>query len=765
VLEPGLGGSWENRDVLVLTPVPTHPVTLGNRGRIFQVCQALKRRGAHVHLLHYPSDDAWRRRLPHQDHRAMVEAWDAVFLAPVTRPLHTGPDAGRDHSADAWWDPAIGQMLDWLFRTGSYDACIVNYTWLSRALDHCPPGVLRILDTHDRFTGRRELLESHGIPAEFFHLTEEQERLALRRADLVWAIKEQEEAFFRKIAGRPCLTLPHAEPLAPVPNAAPSPGVLRLGIVGGRNHINRVNIRAFLKVAHEYLRRTLLPVEILVAGSICGLLEDLDLPFLRKLGIVDSMDELYGQVDVVLAPLEFSTGLKIKVGEALARGKPLVSHAHAFEGYAPRHPFHACPSFLGMMRAVHQIVRDSALLPVLARASEEALAEAATRVAAALDGTAAHLDELRRSFVFVLPGCELHAASLVFDNVVEAAGFLAFKGPVAFLATGPLDAAEAACCAALRSMGPLLAEPEAARRLGARSHALFGRRVAPQATLARLMQGGHLGFWFADLPPAAEFGPPVAAPAWLPVGVLAQTMAEAAIVERARRIAPRFPALRILDAEVSALAAAVAAAAGVPCGPLLVPGLRTSQKSAVLGALRDAAGAGVAVFCDDPAGVLTHPVIELLARTLGQAVDLVHGEVGAAPHGPPRLDQEGPVKVRTVSGFARDILHRGKRPLFVVDLARGGWVGPWREAMLRAGVPRLVLGGTRTVSIEQSGGAVTDVPGLGSLGLTALALIEGGESAVRSAVEAQAALRFGADAGWAKVWVEASDIVRRAGSG
>jgi hypothetical protein len=118
-----------------------------------------------------------------------------------------------------------------------------------------------------------------------------------------------------------------------------------------------------------------------------------------------------------------------------------------------------------------------------------------------------------------------------------------------------------------------------------------------------------------------------------------------------------------------------------------------------------------------------------------------------------------------VSGFARDILHRGKRPLFVVDLARGGWVGPWREAMLWAGVPRLVLGGTRTVSIEQSGGAVTDVPGLGSLGLTALALIEGGESAVRSAVEAQAALRFGADAGWAKVWVEASDIVRRAGSG
>ena len=54
------------------------------------------------------------------------------------------------------------------------------------------------------------------------------------------------------------------------------------------------------------------------------------------------MDQLYEQVDAVLAPMSFSTGLKIKIGEALAAGLPIISHAHAFEGYPATHAFHQC---------------------------------------------------------------------------------------------------------------------------------------------------------------------------------------------------------------------------------------------------------------------------------------------------------------------------------------------------------------------------------------------------------------------------------------
>ncbi|MGL4560346.1 MAG: hypothetical protein ACRCV5_22825, partial [Afipia sp.] len=58
-------GSWSGLRVLVLSPVPTWPVVLGNRNRIVQVNRALQREGAHLTLLHYPSDEDWRSRIPH----------------------------------------------------------------------------------------------------------------------------------------------------------------------------------------------------------------------------------------------------------------------------------------------------------------------------------------------------------------------------------------------------------------------------------------------------------------------------------------------------------------------------------------------------------------------------------------------------------------------------------------------------------------------------------------------------------------------------
>ncbi|MFN3389394.1 MAG: glutamate--tRNA ligase, partial [Allosphingosinicella sp.] len=99
----------------------------------------------------------------------------------------------------------------------------------------------------------------------------------------------------------------HVEAAAPeTPRRAPD-GVLRLGILGGRNSINATNIRAFIREADAYLRRTLLPVEVVLAGSVCGLLEGLRLPWLRMMGEVEQVEAFYEAVDVVLAPLAFST--------------------------------------------------------------------------------------------------------------------------------------------------------------------------------------------------------------------------------------------------------------------------------------------------------------------------------------------------------------------------------------------------------------------------------------------------------------------------
>ena len=199
-LEIGPAGAFAHADILVLSPTPTAPIDQGNRRRIHAVCHSLQRRGARIHFVYYPAEWSFSFVPPDLVDR-MRSQWDSFHLLHTTRPHHP-PSIGADHTIDEWWDPCIGAHLQWLFARQRFDAFIVNYTYLSKALEFAPPGVLRILDTHDQFTGRRALLQAQGIAPEFFHTTQEEEAIAVARADLVWAIKEQEAAFFRTLSQR-----------------------------------------------------------------------------------------------------------------------------------------------------------------------------------------------------------------------------------------------------------------------------------------------------------------------------------------------------------------------------------------------------------------------------------------------------------------------------------------------------------------------------------------------------------------------------------
>lgn len=333
--------SWEGERVLMLSPTPTHPQDFGNRKRIFQICRRLQAEGAEITLAHYPAEAEWRRAIPWESEHAMARAWTQYYTIPPSRGLHA-PAKGDHHAIDEWWDDSIGTFLRWLFSVQPFDSFIVNYAWLSRAFEFAPPPVVRILDTHDKKSGRRELLESHGIAREFFFTTEEQEAVALNRAHLVWAIKDEERVQFERIGRTPAIAMPHLDPLHPIPRPEPDPdGYMRVGFLAARNSINQVNISEFLKIAAPIFRRTFAPVKIVIAGSICDNLNVGDVPFVEVRGRVADVDAFYRSVDCVAIPMVFSTGLKIKTGEAISASMPIVSTAHAFEGYAPMDAMHS----------------------------------------------------------------------------------------------------------------------------------------------------------------------------------------------------------------------------------------------------------------------------------------------------------------------------------------------------------------------------------------------------------------------------------------
>ena len=336
------------RSVLVLSTTPPLPRDYGNRNRVHQTVSLFRQMGFSVSFLLYPIDRDWAEEVPAY-HRQLVESFDYFAIVPNSRKLHQNA-RGYHHAIDDWWDDSIAQQLIWLFQRKRFDVLFVNYTFLAKAFEYAPPGVIKILDTHDLFSGRRELFEKFGVAPEFFYTSPEREKVALDRADAVIAIKKSEAVVLEALTQRTVFSLPYWDDrclqrrvdcgnLGAYDHKRP----LRLGFLGAYNSVNIVNFRRFLSIFARYVALYNIPVEVIIAGNMCeGITEDH--PFARKLGFLDDSAEFYRMVDAVVIPLEFSTGIKIKVAEALAWDVPVLATRDAFDGFRAYHPTQNAPT-------------------------------------------------------------------------------------------------------------------------------------------------------------------------------------------------------------------------------------------------------------------------------------------------------------------------------------------------------------------------------------------------------------------------------------
>ena len=345
------------------------------------------------------------------------------------------PDlVGRDFTAQA-------PVLRWLFKLSTFDVFIVNYSWLSKAFEFAPPSVVKILDTHDRLAGRRLLLGELGIGPEYFHTTDEQEAIALNRANIVWAIKDEERLLFERLTSNPVFTLAHLDAVQPLPvPAADRDGYLRVGVIAARNSLNLTHLRAFLAAAIPVFERHFAPIMVHVAGSVCDLFHEGDERFVRRMGRVQNVEDFYRAIDVVCVPLQSSTGSKIKTGEAISFGAPVVSLAHSFEGYVPCHPYHRLASFAEMADRLVEIAFDRTLLPDLRDAS--LLSAQATRrsIAATFERTWTIVRDTRRAIVYCVAASAFDAHAPEHGPFLSALRYLTAMGDVTVLIVeGPLD--------------------------------------------------------------------------------------------------------------------------------------------------------------------------------------------------------------------------------------------------------------------------------------------------------------------------------------
>jgi glycosyltransferase involved in cell wall biosynthesis len=135
--------------------------------------------------------------------------------------------------------------------------------------------------------------------------------------------------------------------------------------VGSDNVLNARGIVHFMKNHQVFLAR----YSMAIAGNVC---RDAEveaaaalLPNVSLLGFVTDLDELYSCCKIVISPVE-GTGLKIKVIEALAAGKPVFGSHHSVSGLPPG--AEGCV-FLIDEPKMSQMLLDPALLASAARAA------------------------------------------------------------------------------------------------------------------------------------------------------------------------------------------------------------------------------------------------------------------------------------------------------------------------------------------------------------------------------------------------------------
>lgn len=740
---------WQGLNVLVLAPTPTHPIDAGNRRRIFYVNDSLQRLGAKVTYVHYPAEADWRTQVPGDSIRAMSAQWATSYTIPVTRALHEHA-VGEDHLIDEWWDPAIGDMLVWLFATNKFDAFIVNYAWLSKSFEYCPSNILKILDTHDRLSGRRDILQKNGIPAEFFHTTVEQEKIALDRANVIWSIKSHEAEFFRSVTNKLVVNIPHAEPFLPVKIRGRPDKVIRFGIAGAQNNINNLNVRAFLLEADTYIRQTLLPCEIVIAGSICDLLKDIHHSWVTFLGRIPDMDDFYSVVDVVLAPIAFSTGLKIKVGEALCKGKAVLALKHAFEGYEPTHAFHELTSVREMLRACKQVVNTPELIGDLELASISSIGKTAGEVATGLDLTIAERWWLDCGICIIISAGDVFHGSLAVDHVRETARYVGHHGNVIIYVHGHNDKLNNDDLNLLTDVGKLVVSPELNETLRlSRAGTIDCKGPLFVRQLGDVLTDPHIVFWFASMvsgwSPASTSSP---ARAYVAIDSIVQSGIQDQITQFVSCLRETFDEVVILSRRGKPALERSTLASWHHRSPLFWRG----DTSGVLHDLRNSVDDRVMLLADEPSDPLLALTVSLVLRLSDRPIQIVVPNCPSSTFRDSRANQgleDGATLCSRVqmSLGSHCFSEEHSAPYLVLDLASPTSLESVREMIDLGNIPRAEIFSSYVGIFESS--------------LLIEKLLRKNQTSIGQIGHHRDLASRGNDAGWTWIWSEIEELASR----
>lgn len=371
-----MSGSSEKPTVLFVSPVGMMPIAGGGAARIWGIIRYLRAEGFRVELV----------ANNHFGHNAAIEALvDKLWVYP---PVGGASFKSRlrqwGRRAKLWLerrhaDP-VASILERNRKPGlellaAKAACaakpvaaIAAFAWMARALDYMPPGTLRLIDTIDVQCLRAERARAAGGDLTHARCSREDEIAELTRADVLIAIQPEEAAELKAMcSGLETITLLHAVDVPEVLPASPTEEIVLY--VGNLYDPNVRGLRDFLEFAWPRVLAARPSARLIVCGTIRRALR----PAPRGVsleGRVPDLTPYYRRAAVVINPVPYGSGLKIKTVEALAQGKCFVGTAESIRGLGPPEKLPVVLADIrdGMAERIAELLAN----PVLRRQYEQA---------------------------------------------------------------------------------------------------------------------------------------------------------------------------------------------------------------------------------------------------------------------------------------------------------------------------------------------------------------------------------------------------------
>lgn len=321
--------------ILIVSKCPTHPTDAGNRWWILSQAEMFMSLGHEVHFLYINEMPLKRDTAPYiesleKTSRYWGDRFHLLQVSKLEKAKFNITRTFRKKFFHSHWDiddqyPAsLDKMVNELDAKYHFDACVINYWYLSRLFEH-----IRIpkkaIATHDAIAYKDLKI---GMPT--MCITADTEARAMQRCPHIFALQEQEADYFQilspnsKVYNLYGKYEHHPQPIA---------GNHKMVFLSGNNEFNQNGIKWFLKEVFPVIRKTFPDAELLVGGSICKVLPSLgEIEGVKAFGYIDDPADFYAKADVAINPVYQGTGLKIKTFESISFDKVTLVHPHSMAG-------------------------------------------------------------------------------------------------------------------------------------------------------------------------------------------------------------------------------------------------------------------------------------------------------------------------------------------------------------------------------------------------------------------------------------------------